>query len=247
MENFIGKRFGRLVVEEEAVPRIRPNGSKEYRYLCRCDCGNTVNISRVGLQHGTKSCGCLVKDVLAVTRERTDHSKHGKRHTRIYNVWLTMKQKCFNPNNREFKRYGGRGIVVCAEWRDDFQAFYDWAMANGYKEEIQPNGKNKWTIDRIDVNGNYEPSNCRWVEMLIQSNNKRDNHLIAYDGETLTLAQTSKKYGIPRKVLSDRLHSGWDIEEAIKTPLNPENHITRKPVEQDGRRKENRQKTDDSD
>lgn len=241
VENFIGKRFGRLVVIEETEPRITPSGSKERRYLCQCDCGNTKNISRAGLQGGTKSCGCLGVEICKnIKNKNVFQATHGKRHTRLYHIWLCMKQKCSNPKNPEFKRYGKRGITVCAEWKNDFQCFWDWSYANGYKEEIMPNGKNKWTIDRIDTNGNYEPSNCRWVDMLIQSNNKRDNHLITYEGETLTLAQTARKYGINRQLLSERLCYGWSIDEAIKTPVSPQRHKQRKPIEQDGRRKENK-------
>ena len=93
--------------------------------------------------------------------------KHGMRHTRLYNIWRSMNQRCNNPNTINFKRYGGRGITVCDEWKDDFQAFYDWAMANGYSDEL--------TIDRLDPNGNYEPSNCRWATWEQQANNKRNS------------------------------------------------------------------------
>ena len=134
--------------------------------------------------------------------------KHGMAHTKIYRVYCRIKQRCYDKNVKEFKYYGGRGIEMCDEWRNDFMAFYTWAMANGYKEGL--------TIDRKDVNGNYEPSNCCWITQKEQNNNTRANHYITYNGETHTMAQWAEIKGLKLQTLANRLNIyGWDIERAL--------------------------------
>ena len=151
-----GKRFGRLLVVEKSESK---NGYAAW--LCRCDCGNEKIISGNELRKGkAKSCGCLRKEVATKT-----FIKHGKTNTLLYEVWKSMKARCNNLNNKRYSSYGGRGITVCDEWRESFQAFYDWAMINGYREGL--------SIDRIDNDGNYEPSNCRWATASEQQKNKR--------------------------------------------------------------------------
>lgn len=127
---------------------------------------------------------------------------------RLYSIWHNMKSRCYNPRTEHFKYYGGKGITICREWQNDFQAFYDWAMSNGYKEGL--------TIDRIDINGNYEPSNCRWADMYTQNNHTSKNHYITHKGKTKTAAEWAKQYGIQRCVFNNRIRRGWDFERAIK-------------------------------
>lgn len=136
---------------------------------------------------------------------------HGKSDTRLYSIWCDMKRRCYNPKNKRYSRYGGRGISVCEEWKDDFQAFYEWAIDNGYDEHL--------TIDRINVNGNYEPSNCRWVTWKEQQRNTSRNRYITVNGETKTIAEWSEITGIKPDVIKDRLNKlHWTEEEAVTIP-----------------------------
>ena len=151
-----GKRFGRLTV-------VSRNGSKNNSatWNCKCDCGNDCVITHRELVSGdTKSCGCIRK-------ERNNNTRHGKRYTKMYKVWLGIKQRCNDVNCKAYRYYGKLGVIICNEWSNDFMNFYNWAMANGYKEGL--------SIDRINPFGNYEPSNCRWIPSSEQAKNKRNS------------------------------------------------------------------------
>lgn len=132
---------------------------------------------------------------------------HGKRNTRLYCIWVSMKQRCYNKNNKDFVKYGSRGIKICDEWLNDFMSFYNWSMENSYKEDL--------TIDRINNNRNYEPSNCRWTTIKKQSNNRRTNRFITYKGETKSLTELAEEYNINASTFSDRLERGWTLEQAL--------------------------------
>lgn len=213
-ENLTGKTFGRLTVIEHLGNNI---------WECECACGTRKIISRHNLISGhIKSCGCSRKG----QKHDWHKTKHGMIGTRIYTVWLNMKRRCTNPDYKNYKNYGGRGITVCEEWQE-FEPFYEWAMENGYKEEILPNGKNRLTLDRINTNGNYEPSNCRWVDVKVQANNTTQNHIIEYKGKTYTLTQLCEEFNLSIHCISWRLRNGWGIEEAIETP-NGANKWTRR-------------------
>jgi hypothetical protein len=206
MSGFIdltGKRFGKLLVIKRADNYVKKNGKQEARFVCKCDCGNITTVRAMHLKNGsTKSCGCL-------RAESTSHQfkKHGLGMTRLYGIWCGMKQRCSNSKVAAYKDYGARGIVVCREWVNDFQAFYSWAVSNGYNDNL--------SIDRIDVNGNYNPLNCRWADSRIQCRNRRNNVFIEYNGQKKILADWSFLTGIDSETISNRLNAGWNIRDTL--------------------------------
>lgn len=201
-ENLISKRFGRLTV----TGSTSKNG---HGYsVCKCDCGRETIVRNDGLKSGRiVSCGCYNMERAKRGENRRTHGLHG---TRLYRIWQAMINRCRNESSKCYRNYGGRGIAVCEEWGKSFQSFYDWAMSNGYADNL--------TIDRIDNNGNYEPNNCRWASYSEQSNNKRTNHLLEYNGEIHSITEWSAIVGISRKILNWRVNHGWSTEKALTTP-----------------------------
>lgn len=201
-----GQRFGRLVVIDRAVelPGVWWN--------CQCDCGKQTKVRSSQLRYGfTKSCGCL-RDEL-----RVEHNKpvHGETNTRLYDIWRGMKKRCYVKSSAGYKYYGGRGIKVCDEWIADYKAFSDLAKSNGYTDGL--------TLDRIDSNGNYEPSNCRWATYIEQENNRRCCHYIEINGVKLTVAQWARITNTPVSTLKGRISRKGD-EAAIKISLTKCNY-----------------------
>lgn len=198
-----GQRFGKQV----ALEKVGSSKDGRATWLCRCDCGQEITTTSANLIRGhTKSCGCFRKERVTEAHQTHGDGSHINRN-RLYHIWADIKNRCNSPNCRAYKNYGGRGIHVCEEWQN-YSAFKQWAFQNGYNEEL--------TIDRIDVNKDYSPSNCRWVSKHEQCQNKRNSRKISYNGETKTLSQWAIELRIPRTTFAHRLDDGWNIEEAMK-------------------------------
>ena len=198
-----GQRFGKLLVESIA-PKRKSGNQYVTMWNCVCDCGNKTVVRSGDLRNGkTITCGNK--------RIHSHRATHGMRGTRIYNIWVCMKTRC---NNISDDRYGGRGISVCEEWKDDFQSFYDWSILNGYEDNL--------TIERKDVNGNYCPENCCWIPLAEQGLNKRNNVFIEINGEIKTLSEWSKEYNIPKETLRYRVKKGMSENKLLKRRVKDE-------------------------
>lgn len=167
-------------------------------WLWECDCKNKTQkeLSLNSVKQGnTKSCGCL--KLKRTQQMGKDNYKHGLSATRLYNIWRGMKLRCLVKNEINYKDYGGRGIKICDEWKDNFISFKEWALTNGYKDNL--------TIDRIDVNGNYCPENCRFITNLKQQNNRRNNRFYTFNNKTQTISEWSRELNIEKSVLRNRI------------------------------------------
>lgn len=195
-----GQRFGKLTV----INYSRNSNDRKALWNCICDCGRKVIASGKNMREGTtNSCGCFQID-----QARKANTKHGDKpgngRNRLYGIWSAMKSRVTNSNTAHYANYGGRGIIICKEWQYSFPVFKEWAINNGYKDTL--------TIDRINVNGNYEPENCRWITMKEQSRNKTNS--IIHNGETAV--EASVRLGGSKTLVASRLNFyGWSIERAF--------------------------------
>lgn len=207
MKDLTNQVFGRLTV-------IGFYGRNKYHHaiwLCRCVCGNEKCVNASSLSTGkTRSCGCLNDEQRHKIGKKANRTTHGLHGTRIYRIWKQMKTRCYNHNTDDYMSYGKRGIKVCDEWKNSFSNFYEWALKSGYDDTM--------SIDRIDVNGDYRPDNCRWSTMKVQQNNKRSNHFITIDGETKTAAQWIEETGISHSTFYQRLRNGKSGQDLISKP-----------------------------
>jgi hypothetical protein len=203
-----GRRFSRLVALGP-VERIYvvPRGTA-VKWLCKCDCGKeTIVFAQCLRNKNTKSCGCLNEEK---RRARLDAQlTHGLSGSPEFWVWNAAKRRCHSPRDKSYKNYGARGIKMCKRWRDDFGAFI---------EDMGRRPSDAHTLERLDNNKGYEPSNCAWRTVLVQANNKRNNRRLTAFGRTQTLPQWAREIGIPASALSARLERGWTIEKAITEP-----------------------------
>lgn len=195
-----GKTFGKLTVLHRAVSR-KTHG---VRWMCKCQCGNLIIVDGHSLKKGTtKSCGCYQRQ-----RVHETFYIHGREPKRLYSIWCTMKTRCYNQNSTKYHMYGARGISVCPEWKHDFITFRDWALNNGYADNL--------TINRIDNDGNYEPSNCQWSDARTQANNTRRNKYLTLNGETHTISEWSRITGLGLSCLYSRVRRGLSPEEVLR-------------------------------
>ena len=206
-EDLTGRRFGRLVAlgPLERVPKAK---FAQLLWLCQCDCGKQSRVYARALKSGdSRSCGCLNLD-----RIRERNTTHGASYTHEaeFWVWSAAKGRCHNPKNKAYSNYGGRGIEMCQRWRDDFGAFL---------ADVGPRPSPELTLERVDNDGNYEPSNCVWGTRREQGNNKRNNLMIDAFGRRQTLAQWAREFGLLAHTLQARIaRHGWDAERALTTP-----------------------------
>lgn len=197
-KDLTGVRVGRLTV----IGLTDRGSNGRIRWLCKCDCGNETKVLSTSLIcNRTKSCGCLAKEMIG-TRAR----KHGQYKSRLYKIWGDMLSRCRNPKSDGYYLYGAKGISVCDEWKD-FQKFRDWAMANGYADNL--------SIDRKDGSKGYSPDNCRWATPQEQTDNRECCRYIEYGGKRQTIKAWSKDTGINYQTLRNRLNKGWSIEKAL--------------------------------
>lgn len=200
------QKIGRLTLIKK-IPACR--GAN---WECLCDCGNCLIVKEYQLKNGIiKSCGCLKEEYA-----QKGNVVHGFNKTRIQEIYHSMKMRCYNNKHIHYKNYGGRGITICDEWlgKDGLKNFGNWALNNGYADNL--------SIDRIDNNQNYCPQNCKWSTSFEQQNNTRYNYKIEYNGETLSLSQTARKYNLTVSTLWNRLKKWKDVKKAIETPIHSE-------------------------
>lgn len=206
IKSLAGARFGNLVVLYATSEPFKSTT----KWKCICDCGNHAYPVAHNLVNGrSTSCGCLRKK--RASEFAKSLTRHGGTGTRLYSIWRSMICRCYYKNDKCYSTYGGAGITICDEWRNDFKAFRDWAIANGYKDHL--------SIDRIDVQKGYYPRNCRWATNFEQSNNKTSTVFLTHNGNTKPLTVWAQELGIPRNVLYSRIkHHGWSTERALSTP-----------------------------
>lgn len=198
-EDLTGKRFERLV----PIKQVGRSASRGVIWECKCDCGNIVTVKAQSLKSGeTKSCGCFNRD---------KSTKHGLCNTRLYRIWHGIKCRCYEEKNKKYYLYGAKGIKMCEEWKNDFKKFYEWSISNGYNEKL--------TIDRIDSEGDYEASNCRWANIYTQNNNRKINHYLEYNGEKHTIAEWARIYKVNRDFFYNRMRKNkkhYTVEEIFE-------------------------------
>ena len=218
-KDLTGLTFTYLKVLEYVNSDFDKYGNKTSFWKCQCICGKTIVLPRYDLtRKRNQSCGCMRTQLIGIKSK-----KHGGYKTRLYHIWVGMRHRCFAPTDKYYRNYGERGITVCDEWANDFITFRDWALTHGYADNL--------TIERIDVNGNYEPQNCCWITRAEQPKNTRISKRYTYNGETKTLRDWSVALGGCPDLVKDRLKRGWDIEDAITTPpIRRDNGKTRKTI-----------------
>lgn len=201
-----GKKYGKLTV----IRRVENAPGGVTRWECLCECGNLTIVRANNLNSGAvKSCGCLLKTA------PQSRATHNMSNTRLYREWASIKARCYYKSQAGYKSYGARGIKMCDEWLNSFEAFADWSLSNGYSDDM--------TIERIDNDKDYMPNNCKWISLSEQANNRRSNIKITHNGETHNLSEWCKIYGIDYKLAHNRIYKlGWSFERVISEPVHVE-------------------------
>lgn len=214
----VGRRFGML----EILERAGSNKAGRALWLCRCECGNEIVMPTSTIK-SKRHCGCQTKRLQSEASKNRLHARgiktHGDSNSRLYRVFIGMIDRCEREGHKQYANYGGRGIKVCVEWRHDYSAFREWALANGYDEGA---AHGDCTIDRIDPDGDYSPTNCRFIDMRTQQNNKRNNRLVTMDGKTQSVTQWCRELGLNSKTVNSRIHMGWKPVDALTKPIRHE-------------------------
>lgn len=196
-----GEKYGYLSIVKEAERYVSPAGHEKRRVVCECECGSTAIVHLQSLRTGnTVSCGCYGRD-----RKVT----HGLSATPTWQSWRSMCKRCLDPNNSDYHNYGGRGITVCQQWMQSFEAFLE---DMGYRPD-------NCSLDRVDNDGNYEPNNCRWATRSEQQRNRSDNHSLTYNGKTFCIAEWAEVTGLPHWSIRYRIKQGWTVGNALTMPL----------------------------
>lgn len=217
---WLGKRFGRLTIVdfEHATPPYRG-----WLWVCKCECGNTRTVMPNDVKRGkTRSCGCLHDEVCSKKASKFKHSV--KDYPRLYSIYNGIKKRCYNENEARYKDYGARGIEMCESWSnntDGFDNFVEWSLLNNYTDDM--------TIDRIDVNSDYAPENCRWVSLAEQALNKRDTLWVTYKGKKIPLMTLCNEMGMSYDTVHNRVYTlNWSVERAVETPSQQEESLLSK-------------------
>lgn len=199
-----GMQIGYWLINGPAPPMYDKRGRTIKMWDCTCRCGTRKDVRDAEIRRGeSSSCGCYNREI---------SSTHHSSRTRLYEIWHGMKQRCNNPRSKDAHNYSERGIAICQEWNDSFESFRDWAISNGYQDGL--------SIDRIDVNGNYCPENCRWSTASEQCRNTRVNHLLTFNGKTQPIASWADETGIDYYTLSKRIEKGWSVDRALTQPVD---------------------------
>lgn len=215
-KDLTGIQFGRLI----AIKTIGLDNNKGYIWECKCECGTICQVRSHDLVRGaTKSCGCLHRETIVGNKFATIHGQYG---TDLFNTWRHIKERCLLTYNKNYNHYGGRGITICNEWKENYFVFKDWSINNGYSKGL--------SIDRINNDGNYEPNNCRWTTMKVQGNNRSTNIFVTYQDKTQTLSQWSEEKGINKGTLYGRFRKGWKDEKLFSEPDKRFSHHTKRKI-----------------
>lgn len=220
---WIGKRYGRLEVIGFQHKKEQGRG---WDWIVRCDCGKEKVVSPNDVKSGkTRSCGCLHDQACKDRATKFRHNVY--KNKRLYGIYNGIKKRCYNKNEPRYSDYGARGISMCDEWlspHDGFDKFVDWALENGYADGL--------SIDRIDVDGDYSPTNCRWLTLQQQNRNKRETKWVDYRGEHIQLKVLCDRLKIKYDTVHDRIYKrGWSVERAIEEPSQQENSLRSKCIE----------------